>query len=64
MSMKRVSWAGGLCRKKGMERSDLLKINGKIFTTQGRAINDHAADDARISGRQPLQYQLLNCDEQ
>jgi malate dehydrogenase len=35
-------------RKDGMERSDLLKINGKIFTEQGRAINDNAADDVRV----------------
>ncbi|OYV34487.1 MAG: hypothetical protein B7Z80_21125 [Rhodospirillales bacterium 20-64-7] len=31
-----------------MERSDLLKMNGKIFTTQGQAINNNAADDVRI----------------
>src|SRR5207244_13246346 len=35
-------------RKEGMERSDLLKISGKIFTAQGQAINDNAADDVRI----------------
>ena len=45
-----VNWAiliGSSPRKAGMERSDLLAINGKIFTAQGRAINDHAADDVR-----------------
>lgn len=50
-AMREVNWAmlvGAVPRKEGMERSDLLKINGKIFTTQGRAINDHAADDVRI----------------
>ncbi len=50
-AMRDVNWAilvGAVPRKDGMERSDLLKINGKIFTTQGRAINDNAADDARI----------------
>jgi malate dehydrogenase len=31
-----------------MERADLLKINGKIFAPQGRAINDHGAADARV----------------
>jgi malate dehydrogenase len=50
-AMKEVNWAvlvGSVPRKEGMERSDLLNINGKIFTTQGRAINDNAADDVRI----------------
>jgi malate dehydrogenase len=31
-----------------MERRDLLSINGSIFEPQGRAINEHAADDVRI----------------
>jgi malate dehydrogenase len=31
-----------------MERADLLGINGKIFTGQGQAINDHAASDTRV----------------
>ena len=31
-----------------MERSDLLKINGAIFKTQGKAINDNAASDVKI----------------
>ena len=51
VAMKDVNWAvlvGSVPRKEGMERSDLLNINGKIFTTQGRAINDHAADDVRV----------------
>lgn len=51
VAMKDVNWAilvGSVPRKDGMERSDLLKINGGIFTTQGRAINDHAADDVRV----------------
>jgi malate dehydrogenase len=39
---------GARPRSKGMERSDLLEANGAIFTTQGRAINDHAADDVRV----------------
>jgi len=51
VAMRDVNWAvliGAVPRKEGMERSDLLKINGKIFTTQGRAINEQAADDVRI----------------
>jgi len=51
VAMQGVNWAilvGAVPRKEGMERSDLLKINGKIFTAQGRAINDHAADDVRV----------------
>jgi malate dehydrogenase len=39
---------GSVPRKEGMERSDLLKINGGIFTGQGKAINDNAADDIRV----------------
>jgi len=50
-AMKDVNWtllAGAVPRKEGMERSDLLKINGGVFKAQGKAINDHAADDVRI----------------
>jgi len=46
-----VSWAlliGSVPRKAGMERKDLLGINGKIFVGQGRAIESHAASDVRI----------------
>jgi malate dehydrogenase len=39
---------GSIPRKLGMERSDLLKINGSIFVTQGQAINSVAAKDVRI----------------
>ncbi|MCW8451718.1 malate dehydrogenase [Legionella quinlivanii] len=49
--MNGVNWAvlvGAVPRKQGMERSDLLQINGGIFTKQGQAINDHAADDVRV----------------
>ena len=49
--MRGVNWAvlvGAVPRKKGMERGDLLEINGGIFTGQGRAINDSAADDVRV----------------
>jgi len=46
-----VNWAilvGSVPRKAGMERSDLLKINGGIFTGQGKSINDNAAKDVRV----------------
>ena len=39
---------GSVPRKAGMERGDLLGINGKIFTGQGQAIQANAASDARI----------------
>jgi len=51
VGFKGVNWAllvGSVPRKAGMERGDLLGINGKIFTGQGKAINDNAADDVRV----------------
>lgn len=39
---------GAKPRGKGMERADLLAANGKIFGPQGKAINDHAAEDIRV----------------
>ncbi|GAB96738.1 malate dehydrogenase [Kineosphaera limosa] len=39
---------GARPRTKGMERGDLLSANGAIFTGQGKALNDHAADDIRV----------------
>jgi malate dehydrogenase len=39
---------GAMPRKEGMERADLLEANGKIFTTQGKALSDSAADDVRV----------------
>jgi len=48
---KDASWAllvGSVPRKEGMERADLLGINGKIFTGQGQAIAANAADDVRV----------------
>jgi malate dehydrogenase len=39
---------GARPRTKGMERGDLLEANGGIFAPQGRAINEHAADDVRV----------------
>ncbi|EEF62553.1 malate dehydrogenase [Pedosphaera parvula Ellin514] len=48
---KGVNWAllvGSVSRKAGMERKDLLGINGKIFTGQGQAIQKNAASGVRI----------------
>ncbi len=39
---------GSRPRTKGMERAELLSENGKIFTVQGKAINDRAADDVKV----------------
>lgn len=46
-----VNWAilvGSVPRKAGMERKDLLNINGKIFIGQGQAIQKNAASDVRV----------------
>ena len=40
---------GARPRGAGMERADLLEANGAIFTVQGKALNDHAADDIRVT---------------
>lgn len=48
---RHINWAllvGSVPRKAGMERKDLLSINGAIFTQQGKAIESHAASDVRI----------------
>jgi malate dehydrogenase len=39
---------GSRPRTKGMERAELLAENGKIFTVQGKALNDSAADDLKV----------------
>ena len=46
-----TSWAllvGSIPRKAGMERNDLLTVNGGIFGPQGEAIAAHAASDVRV----------------
>jgi malate dehydrogenase len=46
-----VNWAllvGSVPRKAGMERKELLGINGRIFTGQGKAIEAKAAADVRV----------------
>ena len=51
VAMDGVNWAllvGSVPRKQGMERSDLLKVNGAVFKEQGHAINAHAANDVRV----------------
>ena len=39
---------GSRPRAKGMERAELLSENGKIFTTQGKALNERAASDVKV----------------
>lgn len=51
VGFKDVDWAllvGSVPRKQGMERADLLGINGKVFVGQGKAINDHAKPSVRV----------------
>src|ERR1700746_2324529 len=46
-----INWAllvGSVPRKAGMERKDLLGINGKIFVGQGQAVEKNAAADVRV----------------
>ncbi len=48
---KGINWAllvGSVPRKQGMERKDLLGINGKIFVGQGKAIEKQASPDVRV----------------
>ena len=50
-AFKDCNWAllvGSFPRKQGMERKDLLAINGKIFVGKGKALAAHAARDVRI----------------
>ena len=46
--VQRAFLVGSRPRSKDMDRADLIKVNGPIFTGQGKAINDNAADDVRI----------------
>ena len=43
-----VLLVGAAPRKAGMERKDLLEINGRIFVGQGKAINDNAGENVRV----------------
>ena len=51
VAFKDTDWillVGAAPRKAGMERNDLLRVNGGIFVGQGLAINDNAGDKVRI----------------
>ena len=51
LAFKDVDWAlliGSVPRREGMERSDLLKINGGIFMSQGRALSGHAKPGCKV----------------
>jgi len=51
VGFKDVDWAllvGSVPRKAGMERADVLGINGKVFVGQGKAINDKAKPSVRV----------------
>ena len=51
VAFKDIDWAllvGSVPRKAGMERNDLLRINGGIFVGQGKALNDNAGQNARV----------------
>ena len=51
VGFKDADWAllvGSVPRKAGMERADLLGINGKIFVGQGKAINDNAKRTCKV----------------
>jgi malate dehydrogenase len=39
---------GAKPRSKGMERKDLITENAKIFSSQGKSINDYASPDVRV----------------
>ena len=43
-----VLCVGSVPRGKGMERGDLIRVNGPIFTSAGKAINAAAAKDVRV----------------
>ncbi len=43
-----VLCVGSIPRGKGMERADLIRVNGPIFTSTGKAIQAAAADDVRV----------------
>lgn len=51
VAFKGANWVimvGAKPRGKGMERGDLIRENGPIFTGQGKAVNDFAAEDVRV----------------
>lgn len=51
VAFKDADWAllvGSVPRKAGMERKDLLNINGGIFIGQGKAIDENASENCKI----------------
>jgi malate dehydrogenase len=51
VAFKDIDWAllvGSVPRKEGMERGDLLKINGGVFTVQGQALSSNAKPDCKV----------------
>ena len=51
IAFKDIDWAllvGSVPRKAGMERKDLLRINGGIFVGQGKALNENAGENVRV----------------
>lgn len=51
LAFKGANWCilvGSVPRKAGMERKDLLDINGKLFIGQGKSIAQNAASDVRV----------------
>lgn len=51
VAFKDVDWAllvGSVPRKEGMERGDLLKINGGVFTVQGKALSENAKPTCKV----------------
>lgn len=50
-AFKDIDWAllvGSVPRREGMERGDLLKINGGVFTVQGRALSENAKPGCKV----------------
>ncbi len=51
VAFKDIDWAllvGSVPRKEGMERGDLLKINGGVFIEQGKALSSHAKPTCKV----------------
>ena len=51
VAFKDIDWGllvGSVPRKAGMERNDLLRVNGGIFVRQGKALNENAGKDVRV----------------
>jgi len=51
VAFKDIDWGllvGSVPRKAGMERNDLLRVNGGIFVRQGKALNQNAGKDVRV----------------